>query len=468
MNPRAEPRTIGMREMLAFSVGNFVTQFGSATVRGHAKPLLNIYLGVNPAALGVVAALQQASDALTDPIVGAWSDRTRTRWGRRRPFIFIGAILTGLTFALVWMMPEGASHEYYLWHYGLAAAVFYFANTLYSVPWRAMQLDLTPHYHERTRVAAYSEVFAKLAQVAGSWGFPIAFSVWFASPLIGTQWMGWAFFAFCCTFGLLPAIFARERHMMTTPPAVRKKRSLKAVFGAYKQRPFLILIIARLIDAGSHQMVNFLGTYVNVYHVWGGNVGSASIFVGMNGTVAALTGIAASPSVLWLSRRIGKMRALLLATAIGAVGSATTWWTYHPSMPWLVLITAFLNSLAASGTAIIFVSLMADVCDYDEWRNGTRREGTFAAAKEWMLKAAGTGALFVSGFVLNAVGFEASDGPAQSPETIFWMRALYAVVPAIGTLIAILIYLRYPLNAERMSEISAELKQRHAGPAASA
>jgi GPH family glycoside/pentoside/hexuronide:cation symporter len=109
---------------------------------------------------------------------------------------------------------------------------------------------------------------------------------------------------------------------------------------------------------------------------------------------------------------------------------------------------------------VLTSSLLADVCDYDEYLTGCRREATYTAVSGWCVKLGVTGALVLSGYILVATGFKESLGGAQAPETLLWMRGLFSFVPPTALLIALTLTLRFPLSEGRSREIQAILKQR--------
>ena len=185
-------------------------------------------------------------DAFTDPIMGLISDRYTSRWGRRRPFIFIGAIMMALTYIMIWMVPstlgEGAMFTWLV----TTSILFFLAYTIFSVPVTSLTYELTPDYRERTRVMAFWGFFFNAGNLAINWYSPAATNL-FEDPLIGARWVsvvaGLLIFG---AMGIMPAIFGKERFY----ELAKRKRVLKkeriGFFKAIKQltvsRPMLVLI----------------------------------------------------------------------------------------------------------------------------------------------------------------------------------------------------------------------------------
>ena len=126
----AEDR-ISLRQKSAYAIGMLVNNLQAAAPPAMAV-ILNLGLGMSPVLLGWIGAIPRAFDAISDPIVGYLSDRTRTRWGRRRPYIFAGAIAAGVIFALLWQLPAGKSENYYFWFFLIGSLVFYMAYTVFA------------------------------------------------------------------------------------------------------------------------------------------------------------------------------------------------------------------------------------------------------------------------------------------------------------------------------------------------
>ena len=114
--------------------------------------ILNLGLGMNPALVGLLGALPRLTDAITDPLMGYISDNTSSRWGRRRPYIFVGAIFACIVFIILWQLPVGMSEIFYFWYFLIGSFVFYLGYTIFATPWVALGYELTPDYHERTRL----------------------------------------------------------------------------------------------------------------------------------------------------------------------------------------------------------------------------------------------------------------------------------------------------------------------------
>jgi len=188
-----------VNNLLAYAIGSMVI-------------VLNLGLGMNPALVGLLGALPRLTDSITDPIMGYISDNTRTKWGRRRPYIFCGAILAGITFALLWQLPRGESESYYFWYFLIGSLIFYLAYTMFATPWVAFGYEMTPDYHERTRLMGTQNFISQLAYVIGPWFLLFMQNEnYFDDMVDGASGLSIMIAITVIVIGITPAIFLRER-----------------------------------------------------------------------------------------------------------------------------------------------------------------------------------------------------------------------------------------------------------------
>lgn len=155
---------LSFKEKFSVGTGGLTVSLGNQSVRTTGQGVLNMILGINAFWVGIVLAIPLLWDAITDPIMGNFSDNFRSKYGRRRPFIFIGAILMGLTFASIWMIPMGWSDTGKLVWFLVTSLLFYTAYTIFSVPFIALTYEMTPDYEERTAVQGFVTFWNRLGK----------------------------------------------------------------------------------------------------------------------------------------------------------------------------------------------------------------------------------------------------------------------------------------------------------------
>jgi GPH family glycoside/pentoside/hexuronide:cation symporter len=454
-------------ELSAYATGGIGQGMTNGAIDQLTMPILNMTLGVDPAKLGLIRAVKMLWDGINDPLFGHITDNTRTRWGRRRPWIALGGVLVGLLSVGMWCMPLGMSERYYLIYFGIAILLIETASTIFTVPYYALGIEMSPTYHGRTRVTAYRGFLGGIVGFISPWFLRFTLLSCFGSILVGARVLSVMLGLVAMTTALWTAFVCKERTHVHIEKGHRE-HFFTAVRGCANNIHFWKVTVMYVILGMIGSLFGQVSGYVNIYYVFGGDMVKGSqigAIAGMLGTFMALTGI---PLIAWLSKRIGKHGALRMALVLMMLGDATRWFLYNPRYPWLILLTPFAYSIGISATYTILGSMQADVVDVDELRSGRRREGMFGAVSAVVMKASFALAVALSGFILNMTGFDAKLGGQQAPETFFLMRVLFSVVPATFQSVVLLLLIKYPLTEARMRAIRAELQQRRASQTAAA
>jgi GPH family glycoside/pentoside/hexuronide:cation symporter len=438
---------------------------------------------MNPVLVGLLGALPRLTDALTDPLMGYISDHTRSKWGRRRPYIFVGAIAVGIIYALIWQLPEGRSEAFYFWVFLAGAFLFYLAYTVFATPWVALGYELTPDFHERTRLMGVQNFIGQLAYVVSPWFLWImTYEGWFADQMEGASVLAIIIGVVAIGLGVLPAIFLGERFThLAEVETEEKKAARKKEAGALKRnvtgffngllttirsKPFLKLCAATFLVFNGFILISSFQTYVIIYYVFGGDQELGAQYAGLAGTVGAVSNFVVIVFITWLATKVGKRWAFFVSTGVSMVGYALKWICYNPEIPWLVLLPAPLMAFGLAGLFTLMGSMIADVVDVDELQTHERREGMFGSIFWWVVKLGMAAALAGGGFLLNATGFDVGLGGNQTESTITLMRALDAFIPAIASGLAIWAVATYPITEETAHEVRLELERRRGGAAA--
>jgi len=459
-----------------YGSGAFVNNLLAAAIGGMII-VLNLGLGMNPALVGLVAALPRLTDAFTDPLMGYISDNTRSRWGRRRPYIFCGAILSGLFFALLWQLPVGKSEAFYFWYFLAGSVIFYLAYTMFATPWVALGYELTPDYHERTRLMGTQNFIAQLAYVIAPWFLLIMQKEeWFDGMVDGAAGLAIIIGVFAAVVGIMPAIFLRERIAADIANSCGDIEAPKETLGAamlrnmkcflkgfatsLKFKPFVKLCVATFLVFNGFMLIASFQFYVIIYYVSGGDTVDGAKWAGLAGTVGAVSTFLVIVLVTWIGTQLGKRKTFFLAIGVSMIGYAMKWFCYNPEIPWLVVVPAPLMAFGLGALFTLMPSMIADVVDADELETYERREGMYGSIFWWMVKLGMAAALAGGGFLLNATGFDEALGGAQSERTIYLMRMCDAFIPCIASAIAIYAIYTFSITEQRAHEIRAELEAR--------
>ncbi len=418
---------------------------------------------------GILFFLPRVFDSITDPIMGFISDNTKSRWGRRRQYVFLGAIILGVSFIIMWQLYRENGLDYNFYYFLFWSFVFYLGLTIFSVPYVAMGYEMSSDFHERTSIMAVAQWIGQWAWVIAPWFWVIMYDQdWFESADVATRelaiWVGLA----CMVFAMVPAIFLKSEPTLDkdySPLTLRTiGSSLKEILIGFKEAfklvPFRKLCIATFLIFNAFNTIAAFSFFIIVYHLFNGDAGAAGIWPTLFGSVGALvTTFAVIPTVARLSKIMGKKKAFMLSQGISIIGYVLLWFLFIPGKPYMFLFALPFFSFGIGSLFTLMMSMTADVIDLDELSSGKRREGIFGAIYWWMVKFGFAIAGLLSGAILSLVNF--TPGAVEQPEgAITGLRLFYSGLPILGTLIAMYFMSTYDITEQRANEIRAELDKR--------
>lgn len=461
---------VPLGQKAAYGTGNLVLNLLPAA--------LNIFMfflvtgfGMDPLVAGLLAGLPRLFDAITDPIMGFITDNTKSRWGRRRPYIVLGAILSGIIFALLWQMDADSSQDYNFWYFLIFSLLFTLGNTMYATPFVGLGYEMTSDYNERTRLMAFSQTMGQVAWMVVPWFWVVvADPDLFASQDEGVRNMALVVGGACMVLGVLPGLFSKgldssnmeNRAELNLSNMVNNLASLwKSMVQISNNVPFRRLCGATFLIFNGFQVIAGFAFYIIVFYMFNGDYGLTGTWPAWFATISAMaTAFLVIPIVTWISNKVGKRNAFIIATLISIVGYTLKWWGFDPTNPWLIFMPIPLMSFGIGGLFTLMMSMTADVCDLDELKNGMpRKEGTFGAIYWLMIKIGQAIAFVLAGLVLKLVGFE-SGAATQSLEVMTNLRLADIIIPSVTAFLAIFIMWGYDLSEDKVREIKTTLTER--------
>ncbi len=463
----ALPKPVSMGQKVAFGFGMLANQMFPAAL-GVFIIVLVQDLGFAALLWGVIQFLPRIFDAITDPIMGFISDNTRSKWGRRRQYVFIGAILMGIAYVAMWQLHKGDGVTYNFIYFLSWSLVFYLGLTIFSVPYVAMGYEISEDFHERTQIMAVAQFIGQWAWVIAPWFWVILYdpswfpegadqgvrdlSIWVAIP--------------CTLFALIPAIFLKSESTLDRTDfvpigAAQVLRSVKEIFvsafEAFRIKQFRQIAAATFLIFNSFNVIAAYTFLIIVHYLFNSDPASAGNWPAMHGSVGALiTTFLVIPLVAQMSKRMGKKKAFIVSQLISIVGYVLFWFLFVPGKPHLFLYALPFHSFGIGSLFTIMMSMTADVCDLDELQTGKRREGVLGAVYWWMVKLGFGVAALLGGFILSTVGFDAND---VTESAVTGMRLFYTFLPIAGVVGAILIMKSYDITEEKAEQIKAQLVQ---------
>jgi Na+/melibiose symporter-like transporter len=460
--------------------------------------LPQIYAGdyaLNLAIVGVVLMLIRVTDVITDPIIGIWSDRVRTRWGRRKPFVLIG---TPIYMASAWFLffPPfeffdvtwlGATFSIgYVW---LAAMLFivYLGSTIKNIPYGAWGAELALDYNERSRIFGWREQFGVTGSLLAAFTPAAILFFGYTSPLDAVWFLIMGMMVL-----MLPLTINTVVAVPEYPPIERRaeKLTLGEMWQLVKgNRPYVMLVLIFAVSAVGTQMTNSLSLFFVSHVLLAGQLYGLYLFPYFVCQVAAL------PLWMRLSRRIGKHRATMVAIGWYSVWSlfipliamapgewftafeiprlaaffsasmaqeAATYFEGIPTGKFLFFIVIMcLKGSSIGALAALPNAMLADVVDLDSARSGKQQAGAFFSIWSMVSKSALALGVLVGTGLAAWFGFDPKADPMNTTNTTFallMLAVLYSIVPAIFKFVAMPFLWNYPLTETRVREIQQEMK----------
>ena len=439
-------------QILSYALPTFSTATIMMTVAIYLPNFYTDELGLTAGMLSWVFLFGRIWDAVTDPTMGHISDRTHTRWGRRRPYFLLSALPIWLFYYLIWSPSPSLSTNGLFVHLLICYLLLYTLWTIFNIPYYSMGMELTPEYHERSRLFGWRQGFSVAGIVAGTLA-PVVFSRIAGSKVVGYSWMAAVVGGVCVVLILIMFFIIQERRESVKRPAFPFFKGLGVTF---RNRAFVILMLVYLTSMIGQSFITPLAIYMAKYVVKVEWVTQPLILTYMSASLLSI------PFWLYLSKRIGKNRTWTAAMLIGAIGYALVY-TVHEGT-WLRWILLTIPTGAPYGcTMMLGPAIQADVIDSDELETGTRREGAFIGVWSFIDKAAIGLAVFVGLQGLEIFGYVPN--VTQTKIVITGITVLYSLLPASLNLVAVFIFQKFPITREVHAEIRAQLDARKSGNA---
>lgn len=404
------------------------------------------HVGISAATAGAMMTITRVFDAVIDPGLGNASDRTNSRWGRRRPWMLVGAILCPIACVGVFNPPLALEGIWLSGYVLMMLIAYYLGYSLFSVPHMALGTEMTDDYGERAGLMAHRTFFiycSSLFIVAGAPALVASLGsdrqaygqmAWAASLLIAVTLL-------IATFGTAGA--------KVTHPSVHKLEFRQWASSIGANRPFFVILLAKMMLQLGTGFKGAAGIFFMIFIL--GKDESAFAIYGLASSVAALVSVPLWSRVL---RHVDRRPLLVIALIIYAAASLSWLLAYPEESIIIFVLRGAVVGAAGGGSILVALAMLTDTIEYDRLRSGQRREGVYVGAFEFMQTTAFALGPLIAGFAFSAAGFLPGEGDAamQPPAALLMVKLAMAVAPAICCTVAILSLVAYRLDKTTLAD----------------
>lgn len=403
---------------------------------------------VSPTAVGLMMLLGKTFDAVTDPAMGYVSDTTRSRWGRRRPYVLLGAVPMGFFFYLLFAPPDWLSGGQLLWYLLAVSLGLYTFFTVFTIPYLAWGAELARNYHERTAVVQIRALCGLVGGIVGA-SLPLVLVGAALTARDGFAYMGLLLGVAVALSALVPALTVRD-DSRDRLPAASFGHFLGGLRHTFSNRDFRVIFLTFCLMTVSGAMGTAIQIIVVKYRL---NLEAQFPIIALTFGIAFALSF---PVWLGISQRIGKTRAMRLGLMIGCV-APFGWVLVQPGQLGAMLVFMIVAGVA-TGCLTLAGSQAIDVVDVDELQTGEQRAGAYFGIWAFGLKLAVAVGQFFAGLLLDVVGY-VPDAP-QDPDTLWWLVMLVGPLQALVTFAGLLIFRRIRFEESDVQMVQAALAAR--------
>ncbi len=459
----APERVITTRERIAYSVFNGADLLIKNLIGKYLFFFYTTTLGVNPMWIAIGQPLVKILDVATDPLVGEWSDRTRSKMGRRRPWILWGSIALGIVFPMTWMPQfvmfwDAAPTVVSIFVYFLVFKfLYYISHTVAVVPYYALGAELSTDYQERTRIVAWRHMIGVPVIILATLPYMLATNPdLFPDEQTGIAVVMLVVGIIIISTGMVTALGTKEHVRSQRNPPMPIMQAVKITLS---NRPFIFLVLTVLIyGIGQYFSVSF-AAYLITYVIYDGDKEAFATLLFQATVLGVITSMGLNLLVRRLGQYIEKARLMKICMGLSLMVPVAVLFSFDPEHPYLYFVFhALALPIGNTMIEILPLSIVADVCDIDEVKSGRRREGAFVGVYNAGFKSGYLLAPSLTMFLLAMTGFQGL-APEQTAETQELLKFYMMAGTGVPFALAFLLSLGIGLRRSEVDEAQAQLTE---------
>ena len=438
---------------MLYGVGDLGYSMNNSLITAFFSIFVVTVVGVPPGLVAIIFIIGRSWDFINDPIIGHLSDRTRTKWGRRRPFLLFGAIPFGLSFILLWLSPN-LSQTGLVIYYSLAYIIYEMLATTVYMPYFALTPELTEDYDERTKLTSFRMMFNIIGSLT-AYILPLL--------IVGNDWTQ-ATRSSVTIMAVVAAVIGASAYLGVFFGTKEKKefqkedlpKFLPSLKTAFKNRPFVFGALMYLFTWMTIIVVESNLQFFIIY-VLGRQSQSMIIMVSI-----FVTAIFALPIWNWISKHWNKRYAYIGGVAFWALVMMVLIFMSPETPFWLILILCILAGIGVSAAQVLPWAIIPDAIEWEEWHSGERHEGMFYSLITLLGKVGMAVAQPAGLLILQLSNFQEGQNVVQPTSALLGIRLVIGILPAVLLVAGIIMAFLYPLTRKQHHEIVEGLRERRA------
>jgi GPH family glycoside/pentoside/hexuronide:cation symporter len=448
------------RVPLGMKVGYGIGDFGANLVFLATLFYLLYYftdvLGIPPEVAGIIVLVSKFWDAVSDPMMGTLSDRTNSRWGKKRPYLLFGAVPLGITVFLLFYSPDfsgagTAAPDYRIWWALFTYVLFCTAITIVNVPYAALTASMTRDSHERSVITGFRMTFGIIGTlVAAGATLPLVGLFGAGDQIIGFRTVGIIYGALIMLTSLVTFIAVRER-VNPVGETAAKTPLKKTITTVMMNRPFILLVSATLMFMIGMNTLAAVVTYYFKYNL------DAENLVAVANLCIFIPALLSLPLFIFIGKKVSKKFAYNLG--MGAVGVMLLLIFFFGEAN--IYLTFVFLVVAGIGLCTNWLSpwaIIPDTVEYSEWKGGIRQEGTLYGIFYFVFKFGAAVAGFLAGQILSLTGYVANQ--PQTETALMGIRSLLTIIPLVFIVAGIVILSFFPIDARMHRHIIEQIREK--------